>query len=98
MLRQEEIGQAYQFGNEATVKNVLESNWWESSEQQEEQRQVAGEVLRLDEKKRRAMDDDEDLYGEGDVNVDEKDKVKKSITEKEKRRVIARTRVGAYLI
>lgn len=60
MLRQEEIGHAYQFGNESTVKNVLEPNWWESDKQIQANQMVADEVLKRDEERRRRRDEGEE--------------------------------------
>lgn len=57
VLRPEEIGQAFQFGNESTVKNILEPNWWESDEQIQEHQQVADALLKRDEERRRQRDE-----------------------------------------
>lgn len=86
VLRDEEIGTAFQFGNEATVRNVLEKNWWESDAFQEEQRQVAEEVLRLDQDRRRKIE-----QGEEDEEVEED---VKEIKVENGDRVVARTRVS----
>ena len=59
-MRNEEIGQAFQFGHEATIRNVLEPNWWETTEAQDEQQHVADEVLRLDKERREAGEDEEE--------------------------------------
>lgn len=66
MLRSEEIGQAYQFGNESTVKNILEPNWWESDAQMHDNQLVADEVLRRDEERRRRRDEGEEVEEMGD--------------------------------
>ena len=89
MLRGEEIGQAYQFGKETMVRNVLEPNWWESNEHQQEQQAIADEALRLDEERRRREEEGED--------EEEKPNTKqvKANGHTEKPRVIARTRVSA---
>lgn len=84
VLRDDEIGQAFQFGNEATVQNVLEKNWWESDAFQEEQRQVAEEILRLDGERRRKIEEGEEV--EEDV---------KEFKVPKDERVIARTRVSS---
>ncbi|KAI9634077.1 SPOC like C-terminal domain-containing protein [Dioszegia hungarica] len=61
ILRPEEIGQAYQFGHEATIPNILDRNWWESDEAVEQQRAVAEEALRLDEERREREDNGEEV-------------------------------------
>lgn len=86
MLRDEELGQAFQFGNEATIRNVLEPNWWESKQFQEEQQQVAEEVLRLDQERRRMEEAGEEV-----------EQVKEAKEIKDTGRVVARTRVSARL-
>ncbi len=96
VLRDGEIGQAYQFGKETTVPNILEPNWWESTEHQQEQQAVADEALRLNEERRRREEE-----GEEDKEMPEvEEKMKSSQGKKangkveEKPRVIARTRVS----
>ena len=84
MLREEEIGHAFQFGNEATIQNVLETNWWETKEFQEEQRQIAEEILKLEQDRRRRQDAGEEIEDVKEFKVD------LASTD----RVIARTRVS----
>jgi ATP-dependent DNA helicase 2 subunit 1 len=79
VLREEEIGQAYQFGNESTVRNVLEPNWWESDEHTAQAQMIADEALRLD-TERRGRDEPEE---QTPVKIEVEDKPK----------VVARTRV-----
>lgn len=103
VLRPEEIGQAFSFGNESAVPNVLERNWWESEEQIEEQRAIAEEALRLDQERR----DKGEYEGEGeDVEMDAGEDGDGAVkTEKrngkgkgggEKPKVVARTKVSLY--
>ncbi|WRT70242.1 uncharacterized protein IL334_007237 [Kwoniella shivajii] len=96
VLKDTEIGQAFQFGNESTVKNVIEPNWWESDEHQLEQQMVADEVLRLDKEKR--MREDEAEEGEEEEEVAENGTTRKTSPKvadaiDEKPKVIARTRL-----
>jgi len=103
VLRDEEIGQAYQFGNESTVRNVLEPNWWEADVAQEEARVVADEVLRLDQERRMREEEEGEEEkmqgdGDGDQEVDEKPQKGKNGmyggAKEEKSRVVARSRVS----
>ncbi|WVW86165.1 hypothetical protein I302_108206 [Kwoniella bestiolae CBS 10118] len=92
VLKDTEIGQAFQFGNESTVKNVIEPNWWESAEHQVEQQMVADEVLRLDKERRQREDEDE----EEEEEVAEMDGTRGKQTGQkgdEKHKVVARTRL-----
>jgi hypothetical protein len=57
VLRNDEIGHAFQFGNESSVRNILEKNWWESDEQMQENQMIADEVLKRDEERRRRRDE-----------------------------------------
>ena len=86
-MRPDEIGQAFQFGHEGTIRNILEPNWWETTERQEEQQQVADEVLRRE----RARQEGEDE--EMDEEVEQKE-VKPATNGDEKPRIVARTRVS----
>lgn len=89
VLKREEIGQAFQFGHEASVRNVLEPNWWESSEHQAEAQAVADEALRLaQERAERAAE------GEEDMDDDVKPTLTQVKVERDKQRVVARTRVS----
>ncbi|WVR07687.1 hypothetical protein IAU60_004729 [Kwoniella sp. DSM 27419] len=91
VLRDNEIGQAFQFGNEGTVKNIIEPNWWESDQHQAEQQMYADEIIRLD-KERRVKEEDED-EGE-DVEGANVDSSKgKGTAGDEKPKVVARTRI-----
>ncbi len=97
VLRGEEIGQAFQFGKETAVRNILEPNWWESGEHQREQQVVVEEALRIDEERRRREEEGE----EDDVVMPKlEDKPKATQAKKangtvgEKPKVIARTRVS----
>jgi ATP-dependent DNA helicase 2 subunit 1 len=89
-LRPEEIGHAFQFGNESTIKNILERNWWESDEQMQENQMIANEVLKRDEERRRRIDEgaeeeDQDMPAEPLVDRPSGDI---------KPRVVAKTRVS----
>jgi len=86
-LREEEIGRAFQFGNEATIRNLLEPNWWESNNQdnQEEQQQVADEIVRLEQERRRRIE-------AGEEEEKEVKEVKEGILVQD--RIVARTRVS----
>ena len=90
VLRDEEIDFAYKFGNDSTVPNVLERNWWESNEHAEEQRALADEALRADKEKRIKEDEmdggDEDEEMESEVQI----------SNAEVKRVVACTRVRAH--
>ncbi|ORY33453.1 SPOC like C-terminal domain-containing protein [Naematelia encephala] len=90
VLRDEEIGQAFQFGNESSVRNVLEKNWWESSEGQAQAQAVADEIVRLDIEKRRKLE-------EGEEVDDEKPEMSRLETSNSngdtKERIVARTRL-----
>lgn len=92
VLRDDEIGQAYQFGNEATVRNVLEPNWWESDEHAAEAQMVADEALRLDMERRR----NEEEGKEEDMDKEVRDVMKqvKALEGEEKPKIVARTRVS----
>lgn len=95
MLREEEIGYAYQFGNENTVKNILEPNWWESDEQHHQNQMVADEILRLDEERRRREEENGEVEEAMEDGEDEKMKNGKvKFDQEEKPKVIAKTRVG----
>lgn len=93
ILRPEEIGSAYQFGNESTVRNVLEPNWWESDEHKAEQQALADEALRIDGERRQRMEDGEDV-DLGEYNGDIKKAVKGLNGDGEKPKFVARTRVS----
>ena len=93
-LRPEEIGHAFQFGYEGTVRNVLEPNWWETKEHQLEQQQLASEALRLEKERREDEEDEaeeEKVEVNGHSNKEEKPEFNGSGGEE---RVIARTRVS----
>jgi ATP-dependent DNA helicase 2 subunit 1 len=92
VLRDEEIGQAFQFGKETAVRNVLEPNWWESTEAQDEAKVYAEEALRLDIERRRARERDDDNEDEKVEEGKEKEVIR-TIMEGEKKKVVARTRV-----
>ncbi|WWD19602.1 hypothetical protein CI109_104064 [Kwoniella shandongensis] len=98
VLKDTEIGQAYQFGNESTVKNVIEPNWWESTEHQAEQQMYADEIVRLDNERRQREEEGEDeeeedveMPQQSQVNGKGKGKGKEEPGEKPK--VVARTRL-----
>ncbi|ORX40593.1 SPOC like C-terminal domain-containing protein [Kockovaella imperatae] len=89
VLRPEEIGHAFQFGHESTIRNVLEPNWWESSDRQDKEQQAAEEALRRAKARRDA--------GDGDDEIDEEDikpRISSSMKQEEKSRVVARTRLA----
>ncbi|WWD03626.1 hypothetical protein V865_001681 [Kwoniella europaea PYCC6329] len=90
VLKDTEIGQAFQFGNESTVKNVIEPNWWESAEHQVEQQMVADEVLRLDKERRQKEDEGEDVDVSETGGTQRKEKLQPG---DEKPKVVARTRL-----
>jgi ATP-dependent DNA helicase 2 subunit 1 len=87
VLREEEIGRAFQFGNEATIRNLLEPNWWEASNQndQEEQQQVADTIVQNEQERRRRIE-------AGEEEEEEVKDFKKGIRVQD--RVVARTRVS----
>ncbi|RSH91860.1 ATP-dependent DNA helicase II subunit 1 [Saitozyma podzolica] len=91
VLPDDEIGQAYQFGNEATVRNVLEPNWWESDEHAAEAQMVADEALRLDMERRRKEEEGE----EEDMDKEVRGVMKqvKALEGEEKPKIVARTRL-----
>lgn len=94
MLKDNEIGQAYQFGNETTVKNIIEPNWWESDEQQADQQMYADEALRLAQERRRKEEEND---GAEDEDMDDALRGQKTSQLKDdegKSKVIARTRVS----
>ncbi|WVR00189.1 hypothetical protein IAU59_007331 [Kwoniella sp. CBS 9459] len=100
VLKDTEIGQAFQFGNESTVKNIIEPNWWESDQHRAEQQMYADEVVRLDTERRMREEageeeDEEDVEmrdganaatGSGGAKIDRNGV-------EEKPRVVARTRL-----
>ncbi|WWC91681.1 uncharacterized protein L201_006627 [Kwoniella dendrophila CBS 6074] len=90
VLKDTEIGQAFQFGNEATVKNVIEPNWWESDEHQAEQQMVAEEALRLDLERRQKEDEGEEVEM---AEATQGRSQQKNGGGDEKQKVIARTRL-----
>lgn len=95
-MRQEEIGHAFQFGNESTVKNVLEPNWWESDKQIQANQIVADEVLKRDEERRRRRDEgaeDEEMEDRKEEDLPEAVAGPSNKNGDEKPRVVARTRV-----
>lgn len=98
MLRDQEIGQAYQFGKESTVRNVLEPNWWESNEHEQEQQAVADEVIRLDEERRRREDEAGEDEEMPEIDVKPKQVKKENGKVEAKPRVIARTRVRDHFL
>ncbi|KAK4689603.1 ATP-dependent DNA helicase 2 subunit 1, partial [Tremellales sp. Uapishka_1] len=88
VLKDEEVGQAYQFGHESTIKNILEPNWWESEEHQQQQRMIADEVLQADVERRRREDAGEE------IDVEEQEVPAKTNGHSEdKPKVVARTRL-----
>ncbi|WWC72003.1 uncharacterized protein I206_105962 [Kwoniella pini CBS 10737] len=93
VLKDTEIGQAFKFGNEATVKNVIEPNWWESDDAQAQQKEVADEALRLEDGKAdNFIEEDEEEEEVAEANgLTEKMKVQ--IKPDEKPKVVARTRL-----
>lgn len=94
MLRDGEIGQAYQFGKETQVRNILEPNWWESNEHQQEQQAVADEALRLDEERRRREEEGDEPDEEMEKKPNASQLKKGNGKLEEKQRVIAKTRVS----
>ncbi|KAL7418434.1 ATP-dependent DNA helicase II subunit 1 [Cryptotrichosporon argae] len=77
VLRDSEIGQAFQFGNEATVRNVLERNWWEDDGDAAVQQKYADQAIRLEQDRRRKEDEGEaegeDVHGDTKAAVKSKD-------------------------
>ncbi|WWC64593.1 uncharacterized protein I303_107204 [Kwoniella dejecticola CBS 10117] len=91
VLNENEIAQAFQFGNEATVRNVIEPNWWESDEHQIQQQEIADEVLRLEDGKRDGfIEKDEEEVVEGS---NKNGKTSKLDGKDEKPKLVARTRL-----
>jgi hypothetical protein len=103
-LRDEEIGYAYQFGNENTVRNILEPNWWQSDEQTHQNQMVANEVLRLNEERRRreeedgVAEEDYEMAGGDPVNKDKVKEKKVNVDGDEKPKVVAKTRVRWHVV
>jgi ATP-dependent DNA helicase 2 subunit 1 len=91
VLRNEEIGHAFQFGNESSVRNILERNWWESDEQKLENQMIADEVLKRDEERRKRRDE-----GEGDEEMQEPAATTRPAVEETKPKVVAKTRVSPF--
>jgi hypothetical protein len=84
---------------------VLEPNWWETAVAQEEARVVADEVLRLDQERRMREDEGEEDQATGNDGHERDEKPKtgqngklNGYEEKEKTRVVARTRVSPLAI
>ncbi|OCF44617.1 hypothetical protein I317_01504 [Kwoniella heveanensis CBS 569] len=94
VLKDTEIGQAFQFGNEGTVKNIIEPNWWESDQHQAEQQMYADEAIRLDRERRMREEAGED---EEQQDVEMRNGATGSKIDRngidEKPRVVARTRL-----
>ncbi|KAL1412750.1 ATP-dependent DNA helicase II subunit 1 [Vanrija albida] len=84
-LAENQITSAFQFGDEAKIKNVLEPNWWESDEHQKQQEIYAEELLKL-EKARidRGEDGDEEMEDAKPANT---------VSDGSRPRVVARTRL-----
>jgi len=91
VLRPEEIGHAFQFGNESSIKNILEKNWWESDAQLQENQMIADEVLKRDEERRRRRDEGEEMEEEDEAMEAEPNAARSS---EEKPKVVAKTRVS----
>ncbi|KAK8853185.1 hypothetical protein IAR55_003887 [Kwoniella newhampshirensis] len=94
VLKDAEIGQAYQFGNEGTVRNVIEPNWWESNEHQAEQQMYADEIVRLDNERRQREEEGEEEAE--DVEMPQQSRANgkgKGREREEKPKVVARTRL-----
>lgn len=51
---------AYEFGTEAKIENVLEPNWWETTRYQDEQRAIAEELVRIQQARHGAEEEDGD--------------------------------------
>jgi len=88
VLRPEDIGHAFQFGNESSIKNILEKNWWESDAQLQENQMIADEVLKRDEERRRRRDE-----GEEEEEAMEPEPAT-TASEDVKPKVVAKTRVS----
>ncbi|RXK40524.1 hypothetical protein M231_02176 [Tremella mesenterica] len=89
ILREEEIGQAFQFGNESTVKNVLEPNWWETNAFEQEQQALADEAIRLDQERREREDDEDESMKEREKDL----RTKAVAVDGAHPKVVARTRL-----
>lgn len=97
VLKDSEIGHAYEFGNEAEVRNLLEPNPWEAQAKERDKnksQKAVDHVLEDDKERRQREDEGEDLEEEGEDD-------KKGIEEwlgKQKAalpKIVARTRVSA---
>lgn len=82
-MREDEIGRAFQFGHESTIRNVLEPNWWETSDVARRQ-ELADEVVRQEQDRRRRIESGEE----------EEQDVKEVKPRSEPERITARTRVS----
>lgn len=93
VLKDSEIGQAYEFGNEAEVRNILEPNPWEAHVKERAKNQTAVDHILEDDKERRQREDEgEDLEEE----EDDKKGVKKWLGKQKAAlpKIVARTRVS----
>lgn len=97
VLKDSEIGHAYEFGNEAEVRNILEPNPWEAQAMERDKnksQKAVDHVLEDDKERRQREDEGEHLEEEGEDD-------KKGIEEwlgKQKAalpKIVARTRVSA---
>ena len=99
VLRDEEIDHAFKFGNDSTVPNILERNWWETDEAAEEARAVADEMLRIDREHRVKMEDGEEEEEEQEEPEEHQEEPKKSAAHvNDSKRVVAKTRVGQIFL
>lgn len=89
------MSSAYQFGHQATVQNVLETNWWESDANHALQDQLATEALKREQQKRREWERDgadEDMVATS--NEPKLDQAAPNRPGGSDQRVTARTRVS----
>ncbi|KIR62445.1 ATP-dependent DNA helicase II subunit 1 [Cryptococcus bacillisporus CA1873] len=95
VLKDSEIGHAYEFGNEAEVRNILEPNPWEAQAKERDKnksQKAVDHVLEDDKERRQREDEGEHLEEEGE---DDK-KVIEEWLEKQKAalpKIVARTRL-----
>ncbi|WVQ84479.1 hypothetical protein IAT38_006631 [Cryptococcus sp. DSM 104549] len=101
VLRESELGQAYQFGHEKTIRNVLEPNWWEAADQAVGE-ELVDEALTRDKERRQQEDEDEDGFeddeepeeGEdGDVTMEEVKPKTTGASSRGKEKVVVKTRI-----
>ncbi|WVO14247.1 hypothetical protein L204_101879 [Cryptococcus depauperatus] len=88
ILNDSEICQAYQFGDQATIRNILEPNWWETGQGQDVDQPLMDDILRQYIERRQS--DDKGEMTEQD-NEDVKAFLKKQ--REERPRTVTRTRL-----